>query len=631
MLSQYKRLVRYTLVVILLIFSILYAIPNFYPNQPSIIIQMADQSTLNPDTIKAYGDELTKQKLLINQPEIVDNKAVLRFSDLDNQSKAYDLLLNDIISKSDLVRLRLSLQITKSVPSFFNFFSAQPMRLGLDLQGGVNLTLKVDLDHDVGNLINKSMNSIKSNFNTPGKDRVSFFTLSKNDETSFTIKFASETKGVDENMYQKAKKLLAENDMYQGIKQSFSYVTNDDDKAIILTMKENVATKDDKAKMDDTVRILNNRTNELGVSEAVIYTVGHNEISVNIPGIQDPAMAREIIGNTASLSFHLVSNVVANNFGNTTSLLDEKSGRMISFYERPIITGDAIVDSSNTLTTTRMDALPKWVVNVTLDGNQSLFYRTTDNYAGKGSFVVVYHEYKKNEMGERIDHAKIISVAGFNHKLGDNWYIEGSFTEQSSKELSMLIRSGSFKAPVDIVQEKVIGPSLGGDNISKGSVSLIIGLGLIFVFMAIYYRGFGLIANLGLLVNLLLTMSLLSVLGATLTLPGIAGIVLGVGMAVDANVLINERIREELRKGTSVYSAIQAGYDKAFVTIVDANVTTLIVALVLFGLGTAGLIKGFAVTLTIGLIASMLTAVFFTRSIALLFYKQSSKHISIGI
>ena len=589
------------------------------------MIQTIDGSFLSSDDINDMIDKLKQHGIEDVSSDILGNQVVLRFNDLATQSQAFSDLKTNILSAKMLKNLRMSLQISRHTPTFFQWFNAKPMRLGLDLQGGVNLTMRVSLDHDASAAVDIARSKITALFNDDPATRIGGYTIKSISDTDFSIHFNGDGA---QSYFNKAVSLMRSNDVFKSILVTFSYQIDESQKTIQFSMLNDAISNDDETKMEDTIRILNNRTNELGVSEAVIYRVGNDSISINIPGIQDPILARELIGNTASLTFHLgTENAPTTRYGKSITLPYE--GRNLSFYERPVLTGDAIVNSKHAY---QLEPLPpRWIVSVNLDGQQTEWYKTTNEFEERGWLAIVYHEFSKNQQGELQEQQKIISYAKIGANLGDQFQITGNFSEQSAKELSMLIRSGSFKAPVDIVQEKVIGPSLGADNIQKGAVSLGIGLLLIFTFMAVYYRGFGMLANLGLVVNLFLTVAMLSILGATLTLPGIAGIVLGVGMAVDANVLINERIREELRKGASVFTAIQSGYDKAFITIVDANVTTLIVALVLFGLGTAGLIKGFAVTLTIGLIASMLTSVFFTRTIAMLIYGKNAKTISIGI
>ena len=415
-------------------------------------------------------------------------------------------------------------------------------------------------------------------------------------------------------------------------------ISKDDPNTIIASLsKQNTQDMTDYA-LEKTITTLNNRVNELGVSEAVIQRQGEKNISVDLPGIQDTTRAKEILGKTATLRFHLVDDTQdANNAKFNGAPLGTK---LYDYEGRPILLKNQIVLSGASVTFAQavtQDARPAVFIKLG-GGGESLFHKITGKNVGNRLAVVYVETEIKKQMIDgkwvikHIPHERIISAAVIRSALGNSFEVSGLYSQEEAENLALLLRSGSLAAPVDIVQEMTVGPSLGKANIYKGVLSVAIGSLLVILFMLAYYRLFGLVANIALVFNVIIIVALLSLLGATLTLPGIAGIVLTVGMAVDANVLINERIREELRNGMNPLDCISAGYDRAFTTIVDANVTTLIVAMILFSLGS-GSVKGFAITLTIGLLASMLTSIYFTRAIIDVIYNRNKdvKSISIGI
>jgi preprotein translocase subunit SecD len=390
--------------------------------------------------------------------------------------------------------------------------------------------------------------------------------------------------------------------------------------------------------VDQNMSILTNRVNELGVSDAIVQRQGETQISVDLPGIQDTARAKDIIGKTATLRFHLVNTEA--DAQSVAAGVAPLGSHVYSFENAPILLKNQAVltGASITYATASMGQDGRPAVSIRLGGGgESLFNRVTSENVGK-PLAVLYIESnpqmqiingKPTVVHHQIE--RVINVATIRSALGNNFEITGLSSMEYAQNLALLLRSGALTAPVNFVQERTVGPSLGAANIHKGVLSVILGSLAVILFMLCYYRVFGLVANLALIVNMLFIVAILSLLGATLTLPGIAAIVLNVGMAVDANVLIYERIREELRNGISPQASIRAGYERAFATIVDANVTTLIVALILFALG-GGVVKGFAITLTIGILTSMVTAIFFTRALVNLLYGyRHVKRLSIGI
>ncbi|MCW8923401.1 MAG: protein translocase subunit SecD, partial [Gammaproteobacteria bacterium] len=406
--------------------------------------------------------------------------------------------------------------------------------------------------------------------------------------------------------------------------------TQRDEQLKITAQLTEVAIRDEKKfALQQNIITLRNRVNELGVAEPIIQQQGDSRIVVQLPGVQDSARAKAILGGTATLEFRLTEGDVTDWYAAEDSgrvpvkalLYHERNGNPVLLSRRVIVTGDMITDAASTIDTEK--GVPAVSVSLNGKGAKKMNDTTRENVGHKMAVVFIETKIDTKQVGDemvkqRSTTKEVINVATIQGVFGARFQITG-MESQEARDLSLLLRAGSLRAPVEIIEERTIGPSLGADNINQGFRSVMIGFVLVLIFMAVYYRAFGLIANVALTVNLILLIAILSILQATLTLPGIAGIVLTVGMAVDANVLIFERIREELRNGNSIQASIHAGYEKAFSTITDANITTLIAAVVLFSLGT-GPIKGFAVTLSIGIITSMFTAIVGTRAIVNLVY-----------
>ncbi len=389
--------------------------------------------------------------------------------------------------------------------------------------------------------------------------------------------------------------------------------------------------------IEQTMTILRNRVNELGVAEAVVQQQGSSRVAVDLPGIQDSARAKRILGGTATLEFRMVD--VEHDVRNAGNGLTPVGSKQYKYENSAVLLKNQVILSGDSITSARSgvadDGSPAVMIRLG-GGGESLFNRVTRQNVGK-PMAIVFVETKtdRKELDGKIVKSRrkverVISVATIRSALGNNFQISGLGDIQESRNLALLLRAGALPAAIDIVEERTVGPTLGLANIQRGVLSLKVGMGIILLLMLAYYRLFGFVADIALALNLVLIVAILSIVGATLTLPGIAGIVLTVGMAVDANVLIFERIREELRNGMTPHAAIHSGFERAFSTIVDANVTTLIVAIVLFGVGT-GPIKGFAVTLIIGLLTSMLTAITFTRAMINLMYGgRTVQRLSIG-
>lgn len=604
--------------VVLMVFGLLYSVPNLYIDQPAVQISARGDAKITPTTISTVQSSIQK---IAHQPiEQTKDRLLVRFADANLQMQAKEAIMNRL--GDDYI---VALNLATSTPNWMRSLGAMPMKLGLDLRGGVHFLLDVDTDAVVKARIEGDLRTLKVEMR---KAKIRYKGLASVGSNGLKIRLKNQ-EALDQ-----AESL---------IKRQFS------DYTILKHPLENNTigiqfSREAKRKIIDfavaqTMTILSKRVNELGVSEAVVQRQGERHISVDLPGIQDTARAKNLLGKTATLKMMIVDDA-----GNVNQAINGKipTGSQLLYdlegvtpyllKDRVILSGSSITYASSVV----RDSGP--AVNIHLGGGgESLFHRTTSQSIGKRMAVVYVetrmiekmHNGKKSILHKRREY--VISAPTIQSALGNNFDITGLHDPKYARNLALLLRSGALAAPISIIEELTVGPSLGKANIHKGLMSICVGTLLVILFMLAYYRLFGLIANLALFFNILLVVAILSILGATLTLPGIAAIVLTVGMAVDSNVLINERIREEIRNGMTPLASIRAGYDRAFATIVDANVTTLIVALVLFGLGS-GAVKGFAVSLVIGLLASMITAVFFTRVIIELIYggRKGLTSLSIG-
>ncbi len=526
--------------------------------------------------------------------------------------------------KKVLVNLILLFSITYSLPTFFsetpnwlNTINAKKMNLGLDLKGGVHFLMEVDLAEVVANKSKKLSSDIRSELR---KEKIRYKNFNS-ESKKITIDF------LNYEDYMKADKLI-----YKVYQNTFDIVREGDNK-MKLEISEKTLNEIRIAAIKQNTTTLRNRVNELGVAEPIVQQSGKTRIVVELPGIKDTTRAKEIIGATATLEFKMVdedSDPYAAEESNTLSfkskLYYDDSGQPALLKRNVILTGENIVDASS-----GFDRNSRPAVNITLDGpGAKRFANATEENIGK-LMAVLFIESKSeqkivNGKSKRFTkkYEKIISIATIQERLSKSFQITGLDSPKQARDLALYLRAGSMAAPMYIVEERTVGPSLGADNIEKGKISVIIGLILVLIFMFYYYRVFGLFANSALVINILIIVSIMSLIpGATLTLPGIAGIVLTVGMAVDANVLIFERIKEELRNGSTPLASIELGYKKAFSTIADANITTLIASIILFIFGT-GPIKGFAVTLSIGVLSSMFTAIIVTRVLAEIIYENQN-------
>lgn len=617
MLNRYPAW-KYVLIGLMILLGVIYAVPNLYGEDPSIQISAKAGASVGPAVTTQVENSLETNKLSYLSMGIQSKDSLLvRFSDTDNQLKARDFI-KDALGDNYIVALNLA----PKTPHWLASLGANPMKLGLDLRGGVHFLLAVD----VQSIVEARQQGDVRNFGNAlrGADlRYTQILTVKPNGLLVSFKNPSDVaKAVD---------LLSTSYPDYLFKARGS-------SQLLASFKAVALTKIDRYAVDQTMSILRNRINELGVSEPIVQQQGKDQVSVDLPGIQDTARAKDLLGKTATLKFQLVDDVndpqaaVSGSVPYGSSLYYYQ-GRPYLLKNQVILSGDSITDASSGF---GENGRPN--VNISLGGGgEELFANETADNIGKG-LAVVYVETKLDRqmvngkpVMTRTKQEKVINVATIQSALGGSFQITGLESVDYAQNLALLLRSGALAAPVDIISERTIGPSLGKANIEKGVLSLEIGSIAVILFMALYYGVFGLIADMALLLNIVLILAILSILGATLTLSGIAGIVLTVGMAVDANVLIYERIREELRNGNSVQASIATGYSRAFMTIVDSNVTTLIVALVLFAIGSSS-VKGFAITLTIGIVASMITSIFFTRAIVNWWFGgKSMKQLPIGI
>ena len=601
---------QFIIIFVVLVLGFTYALPNLYPTQPSIQVaytdsgKSADQILLNQleDTLKETNSDFDNLFLR-------DNKIVIQFSTLDQQLNAKTILQNKFLDK-----VIIALNLEPTTPDWLKSLGGRPVKLGLDLSGGVHFLLEVDIDTAEQGRLELLLDTYRKTFK---EDRIKV--------TDSSIKdLALHFQFKDKDSYNKAlKQYRTDSPGITGIQ----YIITERPSANKLVLEySDIALREirDYA-VGQNLTTLRNRVNELGVSEPVVQRQGSNRIVVELPGVQDPTAAKKIIGKTANLEFRLEAN------SRTSPLRKEEfnfkdNEYATAFLERAVVVaGDRVTNAS-----TGFDESGFSQVNITLDmqGGRALQKATSGNIGRKLAVLFVEQKNKSelvvDENGKSVIQQtsyiekNIISLATVQAVLGTSFRITGVGNPQEASELALFLRAGALAAPMKFVEERTVGPSLGKENIELGMKSIMIGFTLVVLFMALYYRVFGLAANISLLLNLVLITGIMSLLGATLTLPGIAGIVLTVGMAVDANVLIFSRIREELKE-KDPQSAIHDGFSRAFVTIFDANITTLIAALVLYIIGT-GPIKGFAVTLSIGIITSMFTAIVCTRAMVNIIY-----------
>ncbi len=589
------------LIVMVFIVATIYSLPNLYGDDPSVQVSSTQAITLGQEQASRIESEIKNAGVAVRAFEFKDGQVLARFNNTDDQLKVADLLRDNLGSN-----YTVALNLAPTTPAWLRAIGAQAMYLGLDLRGGVHFLLEVDMDAAVRQAedrytedVRLALRSAKMRYQSVAKD---------NGFIKVTLKSAED---------KPALLTLLDKDF-----RTLDITEPEAQDQVWLKVSEKEVREIKKFAVAQNMTTLRNRVNELGVAEPVIQQQGENRIMVQLPGVQDTTRAKEILGTTATLEYrmvdveHDVQQAVSGHVPVGSRLYFERNGNPILLDRRVIVTGDQIVDASSGVD---QDGRPS--VNISLNGvGAAKMAKTTQVSVGK-PMAVVFIEYKvdtKIVNGQKVRHKerveKVINVATIQGVFSKRFQTTGLDSPQEARNLALLLRAGALAAPVDIVEERTVGPSLGQDNINKGMLSFVVGFALVVLFMAVYYKLFGMIANLALAFNVVIVVAILSMLQATLTLPGIAGIILTVGMSVDANVLIFERIKEELRNGHTPQSAIFIGYDKAFATILDSHFTNLVVAVVLFAYGT-GSVKGFAVTLIIGILSSMFTAITGTRMV----------------
>lgn len=612
---------KYYLVIVVAIWGILYSLPVFYGDDPAV--QITGDSGYQIDNKMTQTVEKTLQQAGLKYKSMTteDKTLLVRFSSTDTQLKAQELIKAAIGD-----HYTVALNLAPSAPEWLSYLGAKPMKLGLDLRGGVHFLLAVDVNSLVERRIAGDARNIRDELRNA---RIRQTLLKTTKDNQIIVDFRTQ-----EDLT-KAAKLI--NSHYSELDIA---TTGSATYQLTISMSPEALVQAQNYAVDQTMMIIQNRINELGVAEPIVQRQGADRIAVDLPGIQDTARAKQILGGTATIELHLVDvnnqvgQVSADNVPAGTKLYHDSAGRSY-LVENPVILSGASITGA--VATIGENGQPEIQIRLG-GGGESLFYRTTGANVGKPLAIIFIETKIQNKLvdGKVVQttrkEERVISAPTIESALGNNFRITGVMDIQEARNLALLLRAGALPAPISFIAESTVGPSLGKENIQKGVFSIEIGLGLIVLFMLIYYRVFGLIANVALLFNLIILVALLSLIEATLTLPGLAAILLTLGMAVDANVLIFERIREELRNGMSPHASIYAGYERAFSAIIDSNLTTLIAAIALFVLGT-GAIKGFAVTLTLGLITSMFTSITGTRAIVECTYGRMRhvKKLSIGI
>ncbi|MBN2866460.1 MAG: protein translocase subunit SecD [Thiotrichales bacterium] len=601
---------KYLLLVVVTVIGILFAMPNIFGDDPAVQISPAKSVTFTAETQQQVSQILADAKLDVKESVFENGTFLIRFNDTEDQLKAKGLL-KDALGRTAVVALNLA----PATPDFLSAIGAQPMYLGLDLRGGVHFLMDVDMEAAVEKAYLRYVDEIKGALRA---QKVRYVNADFENE-KLLVKFRDV-----ESM--QAGLLVFKTEFGDEFKATPNEATASP--MVELTLSDNTIAEIKKFALQQNITTLRNRINELGVAEPVIQQQGDRRIVVQLPGVQDTARAKEILGATATLEFRLVEERGDADRAKQTGyaphgalLYQFRDGRPILLKRSVIVSGENVTNAQSGIDPQQGSSM----VSVTLDGagGRKMLATTKENVGNRMAVVFIENRVETIEVNgekvkKRITTKDVINAAVIRGQFADRFQITGLDSPQEAQDLALLLRAGALAAPMEIVEERTVGPSLGQDNINQGFMSVIVGFILVLVVMVWRYKTFGMVANIALTLNLVIIIAVLSMLQATLTLPGIAGIVLTVGMAVDANVLIFERIREELRN-SSIQTAIYSGYEKAFVTIADANITTLLAAVVLFSFGT-GPIKGFAITLSIGILTSMFTAILGTRAIINLMY-----------
>ncbi len=603
---------QYLLIGIVFLFGVIYSLPNLYGEDPALQLSGQRGAVISEAQIVQVREALNTAQLPFKSVEQQDENYLVRFNNTEDQLKAQQIVRKTLGSD-----VTVALNLAPATPAWLSALGASPMKLGLDLRGGIHFLIEIDMDTALGKREEQTAEDFKALLRD---ENLRYVTSARRSEGGVQVRFR------DADTRDKAVVVIRRQNpdlvITDGSEGEFFYLNAAlSDQALRTARSEAV---------EQNLTILRNRVNELGVAEPVIQRQGAERIVVQLPGVQDSAMAREILSATASLEFRMVNterdvrDALAGRIPADSELLYEANGTPLLVKKQVIVRGDNVIGARSGLDQNNM---PQVSVNLDGKGGQKMLANTKANVGKPMASVLIEFkpEYEEidGQMVPKKQQKKVVTVinaATINGVFGPSFQITGIGSSASAQELALLLRSGALTAPIQIVEERTIGPSMGQDNIDMGMKAMIIALAAVMGFMLLKYKVFGIATNIALFMNLALTVAVMSLIpGAVLTMPGIAGLVLGVAMAVDANVLINERIREDMRSGMSPALAIQRGYDEATQAITDSNLTNLISGLVLFGVGS-GTIKGFAVTLCIGILASMFTAVTGTRAIINLIY-----------
>ena len=595
---------KYVLLVILVAFGVIYATPNLYVAEPGVQVIGVRNTEINANTMDRVSRALEENGIALKSISLENQAVRARLISDDDQTKARDVLKNAMGTNYGI-----ALADMPTTPNWLSSLGAAPMYLGLDLRGGVHFLLQVDMQAAEQRAEEVYVDDLKALFQ---ENKIRYLSVKRVGSAALELKFKSDE--LRQQAVDKARIQYPDLEMVDFERDERFFVkANQSDKGIADIRS---------AALKKNMTAIRNRIDQLGVSEPIIQQQGTDRIVVQLPGVKDPAEAKNILGKTATLEVRLVdeNNDLQSSISGRVPVGSKKyyfrDGRSILLKKRLILSGESIINASSGFDSQGGGQ----VVHITLDAKGGSIWSKVTGENIQKRMAVVYVENSTtttiDDEGEeklvRTRIEEVITAPVIQDQLGRRFQITGLDSAKEAQELALLLRAGSLAAPIYIVEERTIGPSLGKDNIEKGFKSVLFGFLAVLAFMIVYYRIFGAVASFALIMNLVIIVGVLSLLQATLTLPGVAGMVLTVGMAVDANVLIFERIREEVREGNSPQLAIHRGYDNAFSTIIDANLTTLIAALVLFNFGT-GPIQGFAITLSIGIVTSMITAIFVSR------------------
>ncbi|MCS6175061.1 MULTISPECIES: protein translocase subunit SecD [Shewanella] len=590
------------MVMLVIAIGCFYAVPNLFGEDHAVQVVATRGAEVTASTQASVNELLASKGIAVKRSELEKGQLLVRVQNADQQ-----LLAKELIADSLGDKFTVALNLAPATPKWLESMGGSPMKLGLDLRGGVHFLMEVDM----GEAIRKMEEAKVADFRSQLREEKIRYAGIRSNTTGIEIKFRDAESLASAERFLKSRS----KDMV------FTDASRGEDFALQAVMSDVYLKQIKEEALQQNITTIRNRVNELGVAEPVVQRQGAERIIVELPGVQDTARAKEILGATASIEFHMVDDKADPNAAQSgrlpagSEVYQRREGGTVVLKKEVMLTGDHITGAQPSF-----DQYSRPQVSINLDAKGgTIFSDVTKDNIGK-PMATLFIEYK--DSGERNADGsvkmqkiqEVISVATIQARLGRNFVITG-LSHGEAQNLALLLRAGALIAPVSIVEERTIGPSLGAENIQNGVQAMVWGMAVVLLFMLVYYRGFGLIANIALTMNLVMVVGVMSMIpGAVLTLPGIAGMVLTVGMAVDGNVLIYERIREELRAGRSVQQAIHEGYGNAFSTIADANITTFLTALILFAVGT-GAVKGFAVTLMIGIATSMFTAIVGTRSI----------------